>query len=474
MAALVVAACGTSSEPARDSSPTRGEPVSFDAADGVRLTGTVFGEGPVGVVLAHMGRGGDTQADFYPLARALAGRGYVALTYNRRGVCDASRRRCSDGSDDYERSWKDVVGAAGFVRSRGATTVVLIGASIGAMASLYAAVSHRIAPAALIEIGGVNHASGYDFSREQLRGLAAPKLFISSADDIYGGAEAAREWHGWARGPNQLEILPGAAHGTDMLRQGEPTARPLTRLVLRFLSRQVPAYRNPTPGAAIALQIPGMHRAVVRRNVVYATRGGRALRLDVYRPARSAPRTRYPGVLLVHGSTNDPSPKDWGIYVGWGQLLAAGGMAGIPLNHRGTAADIRAALAALRKRSAELGVDGSRLCVASFSGGVAAGLTAALGDDRVRCALAFYGAPDPARLDRRSPPTFVAKAGLDSSYINRAIDAYVARAKARGADVRLVVHPRAGHGFDLAPGDARTRSILRRAVAFARSQLGVK
>jgi dipeptidyl aminopeptidase/acylaminoacyl peptidase len=77
-----------------------------------------------------------------------------------------------------------------------------------------------------------------------------------------------------------------------------------------------PAYRNPTPGAEIALQIPGMHRAVVRRDVVYARDGRRTLRLDVYRPAGSDPRGRLPGVLLVHGSTGDPSPKDWGIYVG--------------------------------------------------------------------------------------------------------------------------------------------------------------
>ena len=127
------------------------------------------------------------------------------------------------------------------------------------------------------------------------------------------------------------------------------------------------AYRNPTPGAAIALQIPGMHRAVVRRNVVYARRGGRALRLDVYRPAGSTPRCGFPGVLLVHGSTSDPSPKDWGIYVGWGQLLAAHGLAGIPFNHRGSPATSGRSRGGAEAR-AELGVDGRRLCVASFSG----------------------------------------------------------------------------------------------------------
>jgi hypothetical protein len=54
---------------------------------------------------------------------------------------------------------------------------------------------------------------------------------------MYGGADAAREWFGWANEPKRLEILPGGEHGTDMLRKGEPTARPLVKLVLRFLMR---------------------------------------------------------------------------------------------------------------------------------------------------------------------------------------------------------------------------------------------
>ena len=247
----------------------------------------------------------------------------------------------------------------------------------------------------------------------------------------------------------------------------------LVTLVSAVPAGGVDGYRNPTPGADLALQIPGMHRAVVRRDFVYARRGGHSLRLDVYRPAGSRPRARFPGVLLAHGSTSDPSPKDWGIYVGWGQLLAAQGLAGIPFNHHGTAADVAAALATVRRRADELGVDGGRLCVASFSGGVAAGLTAALRDGRVRCALAFYGAPDPRVLSADSPPTFVAKAALDSPFVNDAIDAYVKRAKTVGADVRLVVHPRGQHGFDLAPGDARTRAILRQAVQFAWARIGV-
>jgi dienelactone hydrolase len=220
--------------------PARGSQVTFRASDGVRLAGRSFGGGDVGVVLSHMGRHGDTAADWYRLARALAERGYTALAYNRRGVCSRTGRECSGGVDVYASSWKDVVGAAAFLRARGARKLVLVGASIGGMASLHALVTRRLEAAAFVEIGGVNHASGYDFSRQQLEALEGHKLFVSAAGDVYGGAETAREWHGWAREPKQLAILPGSAHGTDLLREGQPTARPLTELILAFLARAAP------------------------------------------------------------------------------------------------------------------------------------------------------------------------------------------------------------------------------------------
>ena len=231
------------------------------------------------------------------------------------------------------------------------------------------------------------------------------------------------------------------------------------------------SYRNPTPGAAIVLQIPGMHRAKVTRNVVYARLAGRALRLDVYRPAASRAGSRLPGVLLVHGITGDPSPKDWGIYVGWGQQLAAHGLVGIPFNHTGKRAEVRAALAAVRAQAGRLGVAGDRLCVASFSAGVELGMAVALADERVRCALGFYGAPDAGLVRADMAPVFLAKAGLDSDDINAAIDRFVAQAQTLGARVRLVVHPNGVHGFDLRTPGARTRAILREAVRFAKTEL---
>jgi pimeloyl-ACP methyl ester carboxylesterase len=242
LAVLAVLGCGTSRGDDTNPLPRAAEKVTFEAADGVKLIGRLYGEGDVGVVLAHMGRPGDTLLDWAPISRELANRGYMALAFNRRGVCTTPRRECSTGFSDYASSWNDVVGAVNYIRTKGADDVALVGASIGAMASLHALARDRVEASAFVEIGGVNHASGYSFSRRDLQALEGQKLFVSSIGDLYGGADAAREWHRWAKEPKQLELLRGVEHGTDMLIAGKPTVRPLSELVLEFLARAAPPH----------------------------------------------------------------------------------------------------------------------------------------------------------------------------------------------------------------------------------------
>jgi len=106
--ASTLAACG-----ARGSgSAPDWQRVSFRASDGVRLEGRLYGGWrEIAVIFSHMGRSGDSQADWYDTAATLGRAGYGALTYNRRGVCPGSADGCSQGSDDLAESWRDVVSA---------------------------------------------------------------------------------------------------------------------------------------------------------------------------------------------------------------------------------------------------------------------------------------------------------------------------------------------------------------------------
>ncbi len=233
-------------------------------------------------------------------------------------------------------------------------------------------------------------------------------------------------------------------------------------------------YVNPTPGKDVALQIPGMHRAEVRRNLVYAE----GLRLDVYRPPGAA--RRLPAVLFLHG-TGGPAVKDSGVYIGWGQLAAASGLAGVVVGNDGFQTDVEAAIRYIRRNDKKLGIDSSRLCVAGYSAGVLPSMLVALKGTagKIRCAVAFYGPLDayyeqssPASyLTKTSLPVLVAKAGRDGAAINSSIDRFVTKGHRVGARVELLVHPNGHHGFDGHAPVPRTRTILQRTLAFLRTQL---
>jgi hypothetical protein len=120
------------------------------------------------------------------------------------------------------------------------------------------------------------------------------------------------------------------------------------------------------PAQPLVHPLPDPDRVELRPDLVYAHDDGRALAMDVYLPARRAPGTRVPAVLLVHGEA-DPAllrgVRGWGQYTGWGRLLAGEGMAGVAFEHRAildagfgpVVAEVEAALAAVRERAGDLG-----------------------------------------------------------------------------------------------------------------------
>jgi dienelactone hydrolase len=157
----------------------------------VRLGGQLFTGGSTWVVLAHMGRPGDSMVDWLPAAASLVRKGYTVLVFNRRGVCPGGAAGCSEGVDDYATSWRDVVGADSFARRNGARRIVLGGASIGAMATLRAVLRRDLDAAGIIWFGGLLNASGYRFTKSEVQNLATPLLALSTREDPYAAAASA-------------------------------------------------------------------------------------------------------------------------------------------------------------------------------------------------------------------------------------------------------------------------------------------
>jgi len=263
----------------------------------------------------------------------------------------------------------------------------------------------------------------------------------------------------------------------------------------------------------VVVRVPGMDRAEVRRDVTYRELEGTRMTMDLYLPARppsSAAEGRAPVVLLIHGGPVPPAVQDrvknMGVFVSYGELLAASGMAAVAFNHlhhgwhdlAESADNVAAVVAWLRAEAEALRLDPDRLCLWAFSGGgpqLAPPLTAP--DPAVRCLVGYYPLLD-LRIDlgpvaaliaeipaavmtrfspaaclalappRPRPPLLLARAGRDRPIINDGLDGFVQAALAAGVELELLNHASGQHGFDVLDDDERSRAIIRRTLDFIR------
>lgn len=257
----------------------------------------------------------------------------------------------------------------------------------------------------------------------------------------------------------------------------------------------------------IVLSVPGMERAKVQKDIVYKRVDGEVLKMDVYSPP--APRaSKLPAILFIHGGPLPESfplpPREWGVFVSYGQYAAASGLIGVTFNHRfhspekimDAQSDIDAALQYVRSHADVLGVDPHHIALWGFSGG-GPFLSHFLRepDPDIRCIVAFYTLLDvrPSRaespglsektLDEFSPvlaltesrgnipPILIGRAGLDNAMLNSTIDAFIAEAMKKNLMIDVSNHPEGVHAFDIRNDDARSREIIQHAMEFIKAHI---
>lgn len=258
----------------------------------------------------------------------------------------------------------------------------------------------------------------------------------------------------------------------------------------------------------VVYSIPGMEQARVREDIVYRTlEDGDDLKLDIYYPPDYTPGTPLPAAVLIHGEWPPHiirHSKDLGVYVSWGQLIAASGLVAVNFNHRATdrltrireaASDVAQLLGYVRYFAESLDIIANRLSIWAFSAGMPLGMWAALRDSPpyVRSTVAYYGVMDLQQAKDVLPeevpeedlrdfsalhyleenggqiaPMLLAKAGQDSPRLNATIDRFIEKAVQLHAPVELMEHDTGRHGFDVINDDDRSREIIRRTLEFAR------
>jgi esterase/lipase len=174
--------------------------VNFDvtSADGYVRHAAVYGSGPV-VVIAH--QSDETRCDVVPVARWLRDNHYAAVVVDLRG------------------DWTGVLaGTIATMRARGATSVQLLGASMGGNVAMI--VGGQVTPpvASVVSLGGERSLGpGYD-ADAAVAHSHVPLFIVTSINDGYLLEGEARALIAESAATDKRSlILPGSLHGTAML-----------------------------------------------------------------------------------------------------------------------------------------------------------------------------------------------------------------------------------------------------------------
>lgn len=181
--------------------------VSFTTEDGVELKGKLFGNGDTGVVLAHMFQA--NQTSWWEFGQVLADEGYMALAFDFRGYDESS------GDKDIYLIDRDITAALEFLKRRGASSVFLIGASMGGTASLKVASSENVA--GVVILSAPLDFRGLNVENERVQ---VPVLLMASDQDEPGtrNLHAAFEGGVVVKEMSEGVVYEGAReHGSDIL-----------------------------------------------------------------------------------------------------------------------------------------------------------------------------------------------------------------------------------------------------------------
>ena len=185
--------------------------LTFSAGrDGAMLHAVLTGQGPTAIVLAH--ESDDDACDWASFVPELTGDDRQVLAFDFNG--NGSSGRIGDGRLDL-----DLLAAVTEVRSRGATRVVVIGASMGGTAALAAAGTPDNGIDGVVSLSAVSSWLHTD-AGSSAANISVPVLFAAAENDGSTGETAQAVSAACGCAYPEVLVFDGSRHGTRLLADG--------------------------------------------------------------------------------------------------------------------------------------------------------------------------------------------------------------------------------------------------------------
>jgi len=161
------------------------------------------------------------KSSYREFANVLVENGYRVIALDFRGFGESSGDQSQFSETDFQNMFNDVMAADEFVRGDNPKAAVqLIGASIGANTALRYQEMNTVASVILLSPGLNYH--GINPTDANLSNIACPIFYINSeADADVEETKQLFESSPLTSELKKLEIYPGNAHGTELLKEGK-------------------------------------------------------------------------------------------------------------------------------------------------------------------------------------------------------------------------------------------------------------
>jgi pimeloyl-ACP methyl ester carboxylesterase len=197
-------------------------------ADGGTIQADVYGTGARGVLLLHGGR--FDRASWKPQAETLAAHGLRVVAIDFRAAVEARAGRETPCLYDAACLARDAIAAVRYLRDTGATSVAIVGGSLGGGAAAQAAID--AAPGQIDRVVLLAH-----MTIDHPERLRVPALFIVARDDANAGGPrlpGIRAQYEQAAGPKELVVLEGGAHAQALF--DTPDGSAILERIRRFVA----------------------------------------------------------------------------------------------------------------------------------------------------------------------------------------------------------------------------------------------